>query len=183
MSKTTGGAADDLDSSAELAAELLRRRDEDQHVRGLLPDTGPWPSDVLERMRRIDADNTAFLKRVIAAHGWPGLSLVGRHAANAAWLIAQHSDADPEFQRHARDLIAEAVAKGEAPRRHLAYITDRCLVHEGQPQLYGTQYFDNGDGAGVRPRPIADLDRLDQRRAEAGLSPYAEHDARMRKRP
>ncbi|GAB2923425.1 DUF6624 domain-containing protein [Streptomyces mayteni] len=97
--------------------------------------------------------------------------------------MAQHADADPQFQRRARDLLAEAVARGEASRSHLAYLTDRCLVHEGQPQLYGTQYYDNFDGAGMRPRPIADPDHLDERRAEAGLGPHAEHDARMRDRP
>jgi hypothetical protein len=46
----------------------------------------------------IDAEATAFLKMVVDEHGWPGISLVGEDGASAAWLLAQHADADPEFQ-------------------------------------------------------------------------------------
>lgn len=52
-------------------------------------------------------------------------------------------------------------------------------VNAGRPQLYGTQY---GTAEGVfGPRPIEDPDRLGERRAEAGLPPMAEQDARMRR--
>ncbi|GAB2923499.1 DUF6624 domain-containing protein [Streptomyces mayteni] len=82
------GTADGPEAVASLAAELLRRRDEDQHVRGLLPDAGPWPADLVDRMHAIDADNTGFLRQVIERHGWPRSSLVGRDAGDAAWLLA-----------------------------------------------------------------------------------------------
>ena len=51
-------------------------------------------------------------------------------------------------------------------------------VHAGQPQLYGTQFTVTGDEFG--PFPIEDPQRLDERRAEAGLEPFAAYEARMR---
>lgn len=53
-------------------------------------------------------------------------------------------------------------------------------VNAGQPQLYGTQ-FTVTDGE-IGPSPIEDRQRLDERRAEAGLEPFADYEARMRER-
>jgi hypothetical protein len=46
--------------------------------------------------------------------------------------------------------------------------------------LYGTQ-FTVTDGE-IGPCPIEDRQRLDERRAEAGLEPFADYEARMRDR-
>lgn len=162
----------------ELADELLRRRAVDQHARGVREHGSVAPD--LEAMVTVDAENTPALKRIIAECGWPGRTLVGEQAAEAAWLLAQHADADTEFQQHALGLLRDAVALGEAEPWHLAYLTDRCLVHQGEPQLYGTQYVK--DEQGLHPSPIAVPDRLDARRAEVGLGPHAEHDTLMRER-
>lgn len=48
----------------------------------------------------------------------------------------------------------------------------------GRPQLYGTQ-FTVMDGHFAR-YPIEDPQRLDECRAEAGLEPFADYQARMR---
>lgn len=65
-------------------------------------------------------------------------------------------------------LLRVAVSVGDASARHLAYLTDRVLVADGQPQLYGTQYTHEADGMELRPQPIADPERLDERRAAMG---------------
>lgn len=61
---------------------------------------------------------------------------------------------------------------------HLAYLEDRVRVNAGQPQLYGTQYTVTDES--IRPCPIEDPGRLDERRAQAGLEPFADYQARMR---
>jgi hypothetical protein len=157
----------------DLAVELLHRKVNDQMVRRT-----PTSLADPEAMERVDRDNTAALKRIVAEHGWPGRTLVGEEAAEAAWLLAQHADADQDFQLHALTLLEEAVRQGEATAKQLAYLTDRCLMHAGRPQLYGTQYACGPDGA--RPHPVVDPDRLDERRAAVGLGPYAEYDAAIR---
>ncbi|SFD66827.1 DUF6624 domain-containing protein [Streptomyces aidingensis] len=159
-----------------LAAELLRRMAEDQRLRQIPYDR--WTEEIRAELRRIDEENTAWLKGVTQAHGWPGHSLVGREAATAAWLLAQH--ADHAFQDRARELLTTAVVAGDADPVHLAYLTDRCLTNFGEPQRYGTQYYDPGDGGGIRLYPVADPENLDSRRAALGLGPQAEYDARIR---
>ncbi|MFG2149019.1 DUF6624 domain-containing protein [Streptomyces sp. NPDC048696] len=161
----------------DLADELLRRKAADQHARGVREHGLVAPD--LDGMRTVDAENTTALKRITAEYGWPGRTLVGEEAADAAWLLVQHADADPDYQQHALALLRDAVLRGEAEPRHLAYLTDRCLVHRGEPQLYGTQYVT--DEQGLRPHPVADPDKLDARRADVGLRPQAEYDARIRK--
>lgn len=157
-----------------LAAELHRRAEEDQAARRL-----PAGTHDGREMRRIDVGNTAWLQQVIAEHGWPGVALAGERGADEAWLLAQHADLAPAFQRQALELLEAAVAAGDAPPRHLAYLTDRVLVAAGELQVYGTQYIHDPDGSNLRPQPVADPDRLDERRAAMGLEPAAAYDRRM----
>jgi hypothetical protein len=56
-------------------------------------------------------------------------------------------------------------------------LTDRVAVTEGRHQTYGTQVADVVDGRPVL-WPVADPDRLDERRATVGLEPLASHLAR-----
>jgi hypothetical protein len=164
----------------DLAAELLRRMDADQHARGVRANGRNVAPDH-ELMRAVDTRNTAALQRIINAHGWPGHCLVGVQAARAAWLIAMH--AQPDFQMRALGSLRRAIDHGEATPRQLAYLTDRCLMNQDRPQLYGTQYQDAGDGRGPLLWKVADPDRLDARRAEVGLGPHADHDLAIRENP
>jgi hypothetical protein len=124
-----------------------------------------------EEWKRVDAENTERLREILSNHGWPGTSLVGEQGALDAWLLAQHADHDPAFQRQALDLLADAVARGEAKPRELAYLTDRVRINEGREQVFGTQMRPDEDGVPV-PQPVEDRDRLDERRAEVGLGPF-----------
>jgi hypothetical protein len=167
----------------ELRLELLARREEDQRIRHLAaaqadPDTGRLPDDLGEEWQSIDDNNTRWLADLLTSRGWPGLTLVGEQAAQAAWLLAQHADQDPIQQRAFLDALRTAVTQGEASAAHLAYLEDRVRVNAGQPQLYGTQ-FTITDGT-LRPCPIEEPGQLDERRAQAGLEPFADYEARMR---
>jgi Family of unknown function (DUF6624) len=166
----------------ELRRELLARREEDQRIRNLvsaLPDRYMvrLPEELAAEWQRIDEENTRWLAEVLSARGWPGRTLVGEEGAGAAWLLAQHADRDPVRQRAFLHALRSAVGQGQASRAHLAYLEDRVRVNAGQPQLYGTQ-FTVTDGE-VGPCPIEDRQRLDERRAEAGLEPFADYEARM----
>lgn len=158
----------------ELRDELLRRAARDQAVRTAVPQGESWPEHIREECRLVDADNTSFMKAVIAEHGWPGHDLVRERAAISAWLMVQHADQDPDFQRVALEQLKSAVAAGQARPADLAYLIDRIRVAEGRAQTYGTQYGPSG------PRPIEDPARLDERRAQVGLGPHAEYDRKVR---
>jgi hypothetical protein len=152
----------------ELRAELLRRVAVDQEARHAL-DT--------EAMAAADRENLAWLRQVIGDVGWPGKSLVGEDGADAAWLLAQHADGDPAFQRRCLDLLTAAVVRGEATLVQQAYLTDRVLLHEGRPQEYGTQAIAR-DGR-FQARKLRDPEHVDQRRAGVGLGSLAGYLARM----
>jgi hypothetical protein len=155
----------------DLRAELLRRFERDQAARRAAG------AAQLEAMTRVDGENLPWLKQVIAEIGWPGQSEVGVDGAHAAWLLAQHADADPQFQRQCLDLLTVAAEQGEATRVEVAYLTDRVLLAEGKPQEYGTQATaENGRWVACRLR---DPDTVDQRRAAVPLEPMADYLARM----
>ena len=160
-----------------LRAELLKRTREDQRVR-LEAKPGVFNPQTAAEMRKIDADNTTFMLATIDKYGWPGKSMVGSDGAQAAFLLVQHADANPAFQKRCLELLEQAVKQKEAPADHLAYLTDRVLVAEGKPQRYGTQ-FHTVDGKLV-PEPIEDEAHVDARRKEVGLPPMAEYERLMR---
>src|SRR5258708_380628 len=83
----------------ELRDELFAMVTADQEARDTLMKSDFKDQKALAQMTALDKEHTARLKAVVAAHGWPGKSLVGEKAAHAAWLLVQHADADPAFQR------------------------------------------------------------------------------------
>ena len=153
----------------DLRDELLRRAGRDQQARV----TGDVRLPDGEAMARVDAENLPWLRALVDEVGWPGRSLVGDDGADAAWLLVQHADQDPAFQRRCLGLLGPAVADGEASGAHLAYLTDRVLLAEGRPQLYATQVTSR-NGQWV-PAPLEDPETVDRRRADLGLPPLADY--------
>ena len=125
--------------------------------------------------------HVARLKEIINLYGWPTHNLVGEQRSNAAWLLAQHSDRFPAFQKRCLKLLKKAAMKNQASKEDLAYLTDRVLVHRGKKQLCGTQVYVSLSGK-YGPKPIRDFKNIEQRRKEAGMQPFSEYDADLRKK-
>jgi hypothetical protein len=180
LAPTPSAAHDDppkQPSQPELARELRAMVKVDQDGRQELirvTATGKTPDAALmDRLTAIDQKNTARLKEIVDKHGWPGQSLVGAAGARDAWLLVQHADRDPTFQKRCLELMTPLVAKGEVSGTDLAYLTDRVRVAEGKPQVYGTQFREvNGK---MEPLPIEDEARVDERRRAIKLPPLAEY--------
>jgi len=47
----------------------------------------------------VDRRNTRTLRSIVQHQGWPAPAAVGKIGARNAWLLAQHADLDPPFQR------------------------------------------------------------------------------------
>jgi hypothetical protein len=158
----------------ELRAELMDRANRDQAARLSLRTAVAmmeWEAVVAP----VDRDNTARLREIIGSYGWPGRQLAGDDGAHAAWLLAQH--APPDLQEEWLPLLEDAVTRGDASPVDLAYLEDRVLTHQGEPQLYGTQYLER-DGV-LDLCPVRDPAGLDERRAALGLPPETENRARL----
>lgn len=153
-----------------LRAALISRGRQDQAVREAFLAGHHQDATDLRLMSDVDADNTTFLKKIVAERGWPGRSLVGADAEGAAFLILQHSP-DTAFQATALPLLEKAYAAGEAEGQQLALLTDRVAVQRGQPQVYGTQA--SIVSGRFRLNPIADSANVDARRAALKMPPVA----------
>jgi hypothetical protein len=167
--------------NAALRNELVALDEHDQAVRAELAADRSLFDGYHPRMAAVHRANAVRLGQIIAAHGWPGVGLVGELGAAAAWRIAQHAIGDPPFMRRCRDLLDEASRRGDAPRWQLAYLDDRIRVYEGRPQRYGTQLRESLSG--LEPYPLEDADGLEARRRELGLPPLAEVVAQARVDP
>ena len=96
--------------------------------------------------------------------------MVGDDGAHSVWLLVQDAAAsDPVFQRRCLDLLAAAVEAGAAAPRELAYLTDRVLLAEGEPQEAGTEVTVR-DGQ-YEPRNLAGLTGGRNRWSQSGVAP------------
>jgi hypothetical protein len=155
-----------------MAADDLRRREE-------LASDGSLFEGYHPRMREVHERNASRLLAILEEHGWPGRSLVGEDAAEAAWIILQHAIGNPALQRRGLALLREAAAAGEVPMVQVAMLDDRIRTLEGRGQRYGTQ-FDWDEQGQIGPLPIEDEENVDARRREIGLIPLAEEIRRRR---
>lgn len=126
-----------------------------------------------KRWKEIDIANAKTLKNIIAEIGWPTISKVGSEASHDAWLIAQHADHDVEFQKKCLELM-RAEPENEVSEQDIAYLHDRICVNEGKPQFFGTQFYTNENGA-YGPRPIEQIETVDERREKIGLQSLEEY--------
>lgn len=166
----------------ELRDELVRRAALDQNARravntsissdGCAIGNSPDEREAIRELEHVDAQNTAWLYGVVSSSGWPTRNRVGDEAARAAWLLVQHADHDPGFQKACLDQLG-ALADDDVDRTLVAYLTDRVNLAHGLPQTYGTQ-LENHDGT-WRPRTLEDPTNVDKRRAAVGLSTLAEY--------
>lgn len=218
MSEPRGGGGTRAD--AELRAELVAMFAEDQEaMRVFLSDADshrdqfertqaitsgtPWPYVLLEwdppqeaplSARRVVTTvrgNTARLQEIVAAHGWPGRSLVDEDGATAAWLVLQHTNSrvttirtadGDEFCRSCVTLLRDAVAQGEAHPRHLAAVADSLRLANNEAPEFASlieQYPIDRDGQAATRQDI-DLAAVDEHRAAIGLRPLATDIARYR---
>lgn len=148
-------------------------RQEDSRARGEVIKGASAFEGYNPRMARLHQHNADRLKEIIAEHGWPGRSLVGEDGAVAAWFIAQHAIGDPPFQRQALELMREAHARGEASAIGMAFLEDRICLHEGRPQVYGTQFWPDEHGI-PQPWQIADPEHVNERRRALGMNTLEE---------
>lgn len=166
----------------ELRDELCLMQHEDQKVLQELVDSGELGMvEYHPRIRAVHERNNARIKQIVKQYGWPGISLVGKEGAEAAWLIVQHAVLDTEFMEICLELLAEAAKNGEAEGMHFAYLQDRVLTMSGRPQIYGTQHDVDEHGIAF-PLPIEKPSEVDCLRREMGLGTLTEATSRIQER-
>lgn len=148
-----------------------------------------WPMQQLFRQQpdstgrdlvQVEKDNFArhqpVLEKIVRQVGYPGFRQVGQKSSDNFWLMVQHADAHPDFQRQVLRLMLPEVRRKNAGGTNYAYLVDRVAVGTGQPQEYGTQLEYKGPGAGKAvPRLLRDPQNVDKRRAALGMEPLQQY--------
>lgn len=166
----------------KLRDELLSMQLEDQNTLQELFGAGELGTvEYHPRMKEVHNRNNERMKQIVKEHGWPGISLVGKEAAEAAWLIVQHAVLDTAFMESCLGLLQEAVNRGEAEGSQYAYLQDRVCTMSGRPQIYGTQHDIDANGTAF-PLPMENPCEVDKLRSEAGLCTLSEATRRIQER-
>ena len=117
-------------------------------------------------IKAVDAEAEAEVLKMVPPEGWFTRSRYGVEAANAAFLIIQHSRV--ENWRRFLPVIEPLVARGEASGESYALMYDRLAVNEGRPQRYGSQF--RCQAGKLAPFPLEDPVRVDAWRKQMGMS-------------
>lgn len=160
--------------------QYVRKFTQEGYARGFSPaENAAFGPRIGERMVAVDLANTADLKLLLAKQPWFGISQYGEAADVNAWILVQHADKDPEFQREIVQRLEPLVARGETKPSHYALLFDRVALSYVDPsrrtlQRYGTQGQCTGPGTWT-PFPVEEPDKLDERRRSVGLMPEADY--------
>lgn len=124
-------------------------------------------------MIAVKADNTKYLKTLVAQVGWIDSRRFGPAAADDAFLLAQHSQDLPLM------LAGLPKIKEEVEARHLqgeayALLYDRTQLLMGEKQRYGTRVGKDSAGYPI-VLPTESPETVDERRKELGMSPLSEY--------
>lgn len=175
--------------TATLAIELDSIMKEDQKYRSLMQTVQQkhgWNSPEMDTLwkhqEQTDESNLKRIREIIhLTGGYPGKTLVGSSASEAAFYVLQH--APDSIQEQYYDMIVEAARQDELNKRLAAMYQDRYLMHRGEDQIFGTQIrteFKTDSLTGERIDktflwPIADTTRIDSLRMHHGMMPLEDY--------
>lgn len=157
----------------DIAVKIIELKNADFEIRNRLVKKGKLGEGYNEEMLNLHNKNAEILNEIIDTIGYPTIDKVGKEAAEAAWLVIQHSIGKPDFMKKCLKLLKNVIPKNRTALRHLAYLTDRIAVFEDKPQLYGTQ-FDWNENGELDPNLFDNLIKVNQRRKSIGLNTLEE---------
>ncbi len=111
------------------------------------------------------------LDEIFEKFGFPGYDLVGKQGSNDFWLMTQHSDHNPEFQKEVLEKMKIKVDNRNANASNYGLLVDRVKINTGQKQVYGTQVAYNFKICQAYPKNLADSATVNKRRKSIGLEP------------
>lgn len=137
-----------------------------------------------ERKFYLDRDsinklNKEKIDNYIKKYGYLGFDKVGKDGSHNFWLIVQHSDNFPDFQKKVLKMMEKEVNKNNANKPNYAYLFDRIRKNEKQKQFFGTQVEYNKLGQATPKFGLEDSINVDERRKKYELEPLKEYLNRM----
>lgn len=168
-----------LPPTTDVAERLIRMGRRDQAAREAYSkvDLNKFPGeqriaafDVLYgEIDKQDATHQQELLQILPPEGWFAKSQYGTEAAEAAWLILQHSvRLQPDFMRQFAPAMRKMLERDEIDKANYASFEDRLAMMDGRYQTYGTQFICHKTRWVAYP--IGDRLGVDERRMRMGIS-------------
>ncbi len=126
--------------------------------------------EIKKQINKVNQNNLIIILNQIK---WPKLSDYGSIASDAAFLVIQHSTT--ELQKKYLPIIEACCKEKEADWQNYCLMLDRILMHEGKPQVYGSQLRSNPATNKYELYPIENPKEVDKRRKEKGLEPLNDY--------
>lgn len=164
-----------------IAAKIIELKNDDLTLRDKLIERGVLGEGYHKDMVDLHNRNAEILNNIMDEISYPTIDKVGEEAHEATWLIIQHAIGRPAFMKKCSKLLEEAVIENKANPLHLAYLNDRIAVHEGRPQLYGSQ-FDWNEKGELSPQLFDNLTKVNERRQAIGLNTIEDQTDIIRRR-
>ena len=138
-----------------------------------------WQLQFGPRFSAIDQADTVDLKSLLKIYSWFTISRFDAQTDFNAWLLVQHADLDPAFQKQVLVILEQLYPTGETSPKDYAYLFDRVAASWSVPilrvlQRYGTQGICTGPST-WQPIAMEDPIHIDERRATVRLGPEADY--------
>ncbi|WP_373514227.1 DUF6624 domain-containing protein [Persicitalea sp.] len=118
-----------------------------------------------------------IVERMFSKYGFLGFDKIGKEGSNHFWLLVQHCDKYPEFQKQVLTAMDKEVEKENADPNNYAYLYDRVKVNAAEKQLFGTQvtYETETTGRAIPKIGLADSANVDRLREKYILEPLKDY--------
>ena len=107
--------------------------------------------------------------------GFLGINELGKSGTYDFWLIVQHSDEFPEFQRKVLKSMKKELKKENANPQNYAYLQDRVNANSGKKQVFGTQVEYTENGQAKAKNGLVDSLNIDKLRKKYNLEPLKKY--------
>jgi len=161
-------------SNVKLHNQLVQMAEEDTNQREALIKSQGKDRVEIQRMEASDAQHLAALHRMAPNGVLPDIHLIGTDGMNALMLLVQHANGDRTFQQEVLKNLNTRVQKGEINGESYALLTDRVLMQDNKPQIYGTQMSVTNNV--VHLYKVDAPSELEQRRESVGLMPMKDYE-------
>jgi len=115
------------------------------------------------------------LKQIFDTYGFVGFDLAGEEGSDNFWLMVQHSDHNPDFQKEVLNSMQIQVDKNNATPSNYGLLADRVRINTGEKQLFGTQVTYNMETGQAYSKILEDSLNVNDRRKSIGLEPLEEY--------
>lgn len=136
-----------------------------------------WENEWAKYKDSVFTTHKIQVEKMFNDYGFLGFDKVGKDGSNNFWLIVQHCDKFPEFQKKILKAMDKEVKKNNANPNNYAYLYDRVEANAGRKQLFGTQlnYAVETTGRAYPKFGLIDSVNVDKIRKEYNLEPLKDY--------